>query len=323
MARLRGPGGCPWDREQTLESLRQFVLEETYEVLDAIDRGDHDALRGEIGDFIFEGVFLAQIAADEGRFTVADSLRAISDKLIRRHPHVFGDAVGRGQRRGQVVEQWEQIKAREQKDAGKTRSLLGGMPKALPALLRAHEIGTRVAAVGFDWERTADVVDKIEEEVAELRAAVATKGSSATEEEMGDLLFAIANLARKLGIEPESALRKANEKFTRRFGSLEARLAARSRTVQETRLEELEAEWQQVRPQSNSPNRFMPGRGDFTCGVGRGLQTPPPTRRRKSRNAAPYTWPQLDSSPRPPGQRNRFPIRVENHGAIFSCREHH
>ena len=246
MARLRGPGGCPWDHEQTLESLRQFVLEEAYEVLDAIDRGDHDDLRGEIGDFIFEGVFLARIAEDEGRFTVADSLRAICDKLIRRHPHVFGDASGVETPR-RVVEQWEQIKAREQKDAGKTRSLLGGIPRALPALLRAHEIGIRAAAVGFDWNRTSDVVDKIDEELAELRTAVREEGIQRTEEEMGDLLFAIANLARKLGIEPEAALRKANEKFTRRFGSLEARLAERSRTVQETHLEELEAEWQQVK----------------------------------------------------------------------------
>jgi MazG family protein len=246
MARLRGPGGCPWDHEQTHESLRQFVLEEAYEVLDAIDRGDYEDLRGEIGDFIFEGVFLAKIAEDEGRFTVADSLGAICDKLIRRHPHVFGDTSGVETPR-RVVEQWEQIKARERKEAGKARSLLGGLPTALPALLRAHEIGIRVAAVGFDWERSADVVDKIDEELEELRKAVKDEGRPRAEEEMGDLLFAIANLARKLGIEPEAALRKANEKFTRRFSSLEARLAARSRTVQETGLDELEAEWQQVK----------------------------------------------------------------------------
>jgi MazG family protein len=253
MARLRGPGGCPWDHEQTLESLRQFVLEEAYEVLDAIDRGDHDDLRGEIGDFIFEGVFLARIAEDEGSFTVADSLQAICEKLVRRHPHVFAESAGVETPR-QVVEQWEQIKAREQKDAGKTRSVLGGLPPALPALLRAHEIGMRVAAVGFDWTRALDVVDKIDEELRELREAMReaqeaenAEGRQRVEEEMGDLLFTIANLARKLGLEPEAALRKANEKFTRRFGALEARLAARSRTVQETGLDELEAEWQQVK----------------------------------------------------------------------------
>src|SRR4029079_2220408 len=185
MARLRGPDGCPWDREQTIESLRGFVLEETYEVLDAIDRGDHDALRGEIGDLLFEGVFLAQVEADAGRFSVSDSLRLICDKLIRRHPHIFGTTGSHVRTAGQVVEQWEQIKAREQKDAGERRSLLRGVPSSLPSLLRAHESGTRVAAVGFDWAHTSDVVDKIEEEVAELRRAVATEGAKRTEEEMG------------------------------------------------------------------------------------------------------------------------------------------
>src|SRR5829696_8805415 len=171
MARLRGPQGCPWDREQTLESLRSFVLEETHEVLDAIDRGDTDALRGEIGDLIFEGVFLAQIASDQGHFTVADSLKAIAAKLVRRHPHIF-DPEGRPlDTPGQVHQQWEQIKAREQADAGARRSVLAGVPRALPSLLRANEISTRVAAVGFEWEKAADVVTKIEEEVAELRRA--------------------------------------------------------------------------------------------------------------------------------------------------------
>jgi MazG family protein len=247
MARLRGPEGCPWDREQTLASLRAFLLEETYEVLDAIDRGDADGLRGEIGDLIFEGVFLAQICADEGRFTVADSLRAIAAKLIRRHPHIF-DPSGRPlDTAGQVHQQWEQIKAKEQADAGERRSVLRGLAKSLPSLLRAYEIGTRVAAVGFDWNRTAEVVDKIEEEVAELRHAVASEGRARSEEEMGDLLFAIANLARKLGIDPESALRKANEKFTARFEAVEDRLHARGRSVHDASLEEMEAEWQAVK----------------------------------------------------------------------------
>jgi MazG family protein len=243
MARLRGPQGCPWDREQTLESLRGFLLEETYEVLDAIDRGDTDALRGEIGDLIFEGVFLAQICADEGRFTVADALESIAAKLVRRHPHIF-DPDGRPlDTPGQVHQQWEQIKAREQADAGERRSVLRGVPKALPSLLRAHEIGTRVGAVGFEWAKTADVVDKIEEEVAELRQAVHSEGIARTEEEMGDLLFSIANLARRLGIDSESALRKANEKFTTRFTALEERLHARGRSVHDASLEEMEKEW--------------------------------------------------------------------------------
>ena len=246
MRTLRGANGCPWDREQTIESLRGFVLEETYEVLDAIDRGDHEALRGEIGDLLFEGVFLAQIEADDGRFDVATSLRAITAKLIRRHPHIFGAKKG-VRTAGQVVEQWEQIKAREQKAAGGRRSLLGGVPKALPSLLRAHEIGTRVAAVGFDWARTSDVVDKIEEEVAELRRAVDGEGLKRAEEEMGDLLFSIANLARKLGLEPESALRMANEKFTTRFAALERWFEEAGRSVHQATLEEMEAVWQQIK----------------------------------------------------------------------------
>ena len=247
MARLRGPQGCPWDRQQTLESLRAFLLEETHEVLDAIDRGDAEALRGEIGDLVFEGVFLAQIAADEGRFTIADSLGAITAKLIRRHPHIF-DPEGRPlQTPGEVHQQWEQIKAQEQADGGERRSVLRGLAKSLPALLRAYEIGTRAAAVGFDWARASDVVDKIEEEVAELRAAVAAEGPARREEEMGDLLFAIANLSRKLGIDPESALRKANDKFTRRFEALEDRLHAQGRSVHEATLDEMEREWLEVK----------------------------------------------------------------------------
>jgi MazG family protein len=246
MRRLRGPGGCPWDREQTIASLRGFVLEETYEVLEAIDRNDHDALRGEIGDLLFEGVFLARIEADEGRFTVADSLVAISDKLVRRHPHVFAAAVG-VDTPGKVVEQWEQIKAREGTSAGETRSILKGVPRSLPALLRAHEIGTRVAAVGFDWARTADVVGKIEEEVRELREAVAGEGRERVEEEMGDLLFSMANLARKMGIEPESALRKANDKFSARFEALERHMEEEGRSVHDATLEEMEVAWGKIK----------------------------------------------------------------------------
>ncbi len=247
MAHLRGPRGCPWDREQTIESLRGFVLEETHEVLEAIDRGGRQALAGELGDLLFEGVFLAQICADEGAFTVVDSLNAIAAKLIRRHPHIF-DPQGRLLKTaGQVVRQWEQIKAQEQTDAGRRRSLLGGLARSLPALLRAHEIGTRVAAVGFDWARTEDVLEKIQEEVDELRDALAREGTARAEEEMGDLLFAMANLSRKLGIEAESALRRANEKFTRRFEALEDRVHEQGRTVAEMNLEQLESIWQDVK----------------------------------------------------------------------------
>ncbi len=251
MKRLRGPDGCPWDREQTIASLRGFVLEETYEVLDAIDRADHAGLKGEIGDLIFEGVFLARIEEDDGHFAIADAVRAINDKLIRRHPHVFGTPAGERpslDTSGQVVEQWEQIKGREQAAAGEQRSLLKGVPRSMPALLRAHEIGTRVAAVGFDWSGSAGVLDKIEEEVAELRSALETgEARERAEEEMGDLLFSIANLARKLGIEPESALRMANEKFCARFEALERQFEEEGRAVSDASAEELDAAWNAVK----------------------------------------------------------------------------
>ena len=284
MARLRGPHGCPWDREQTIQSLRGFVLEETYEVLDAIDRDDHDALRGEIGDLLFEGVFLAQMETDAGRFSVSDSLRAISEKLIRRHPHVFGTRGSHVRTAGQVVEQWEQIKAREQKDAGERRSLLRGVPKMLPSLLRAHEIGTRVAAVGFDWARTADVVDKIEEEVAELRRAVEGEGQERAAEEMGDLLFSIANLARKLGIEPESALRKANEKFSARFDALERAFEERGESIHGATLERMEAEWDRVK--SIEATAAVPLHGPTADAKNRRIEEPKKERKSISRNRA-------------------------------------
>ncbi len=185
VARLRGPGGCPWDREQTLESLRPFVLEETYEVLETIDSGNRAALREEIGDLIFEGVLLAQLCAEAGEFDVADSLGSITEKLVRRHPHVFGDAAP-ATSADEVLGRWEEAKARERvasPDKGQPKTILGGVPKSLPALLRAHEMSTRAAAVGFEWERPADVLAKIEEEVAELREAVERSGGAGDAEE--------------------------------------------------------------------------------------------------------------------------------------------
>jgi MazG family protein len=257
MAVLRSPHGCPWDREQTHATLRPFLLEETYEALDAIDRADREALRGEIGDVLFQCVFHAQIAAEDGRWDAADVIDAIAAKLVRRHPHVFSPSgrplspAARRQRgltkAGAVVEQWEQIKTKER--AGQRaveQGVLSGVPASLPALLGAHEIGTRAAAVGFDWNTPADVVDKIDEEVRELREAVG-EGTARVAEEMGDLLFSIANLARKLGVEPESALREANAKFRRRFAGVEARLAKAGRSVHDASTAELEAAWQAVK----------------------------------------------------------------------------
>jgi len=256
MATLRGPGGCPWDREQTIDTLKPFVLEETYEVLEAIDRHDHGALREELGDFVFEAVFLAQMESEAGRFTIADSLQSIADKLVRRHPHVFARAAGAEplDTAGQVRARWEEIKAEERsaESASGGKTLLSGIAPALPALLRAYHIGVRAASVGFDWAAAGDVMEKIQEEVDELRDVAAGEAADRdrAEEEMGDLLFAIANLARKLGIEPETALRKANDKFTKRFTAMERAIAASGRTFSGMRSEEMEEEWQRVKSSS-------------------------------------------------------------------------
>jgi MazG family protein len=252
MATLRGPEGCPWDREQTIDSLKPFVLEETYEVLEAIDRHDHAALCEELGDFVFEAVFLAQLEGEAGEFTIADSLQRIADKLVRRHPHVFKRDQGEAalDTAGQVRTRWEEIKAQEREASPKPKTLLSGIAPALPALLRAYHIGVRAASVGFDWTTPGDIVGKIQEEVDELREVVAAEGAldhARAEEEMGDLLFSIANLSRKLGIEPETALRKANDKFTKRFGALEQHVTESGRAMNDMTLDELEAAWQRVK----------------------------------------------------------------------------
>jgi tetrapyrrole methylase family protein/MazG family protein len=254
MRALRAPDGCPWDREQTHASLRPFVLEETYEVLEAIESGTPGHLCEELGDFLFEAVFLARISEEAGDFAIGDAIDAISDKLVRRHPHVFARETGdRSLTTGEVIEKWETLKARERAAAGvspQVSTTLSGVPKTLPALLRAYEISARAAASGFDWAGPVDVLDKIDEEVAEVRREVesgATGDLSRAEEEMGDLLFAIANLSRKLGIEPEAALRRATEKFTARFDALERAFGARGRALTDATLEEMEGEWQRVK----------------------------------------------------------------------------
>jgi MazG family protein len=252
MATLRGPEGCPWDREQTIDTLKPFVLEEAYEVLEAIDAHDHHALCEELGDFIFEAVFLAQLEAEAGHFTIADSLTSIADKLVRRHPHVFARDTGEPalDSAGRVRTRWEEIKAQERSHSAAPKTLLGGIAPALPALLRAYHIGTRAASVGFEWSTTRDVVAKIQEEVDELREVIdapETIDQERAEEEMGDLLFSIAQLSRRLGIEPESALRKADDKFSRRFGRLEQSVSASGRAMTDLTLDELEAEWQRLK----------------------------------------------------------------------------
>jgi tetrapyrrole methylase family protein/MazG family protein len=254
MRTLRAPGGCPWDREQTHASLRPFVLEETYEVLEAIDAGNIEDLREELGDYLYEAVFLAQISEESGDFAIGDAIDEIRTKLVRRHPHVFAKQTGDdGITSGQVIERWETMKAREREEKHTphtpSRTTLSGVPKTLPSLLRAYEISARAAAVGFDWAKADDVLDKIEEEVAEVRREVesgATGHLSRAEEEMGDLLFAITNLSRKLGIEPEAALRRA----TRRFDAMERAFAARGQLLSDVTLDAMESEWQRVKAAS-------------------------------------------------------------------------
>jgi MazG family protein len=263
--KLLSPEGCPWDREQTIDSLRPFVLEETYEVLEAIDRHDHTGLCEELGDFVFEAVFLAQLEAEGGHFTIADSLQSIADKLVRRHPHVFARSPGEPllDSAAQVRARWDQIKAQENASrsgapTSMSTSVLSGIGATLPALLRSYQIGLRAASVGFDWERPHDVVLKIQEEVDEVREVVsanAVPDSNRLEEEMGDLLFAIANLTRKLGVDPESALRKANDKFTRRFEAMQRSVEQRGRSIREMTLSELDQEWQATKAASPSLQR--------------------------------------------------------------------
>lgn len=256
MATLRGRHGCPWDLKQTHETLRPFLLEECYEAIDAIDRGDHAALEGELGDVLLQCVFHAQIAREAGRFNIRDVIAHLVGKLIERHPHVFdrrGVPLTPAERRlrkldtaGQVKEQWERVKARERTRAGRTTRLLSGLPRALPALTRASKIGTRAATVGFDWPHVDGVLDKIDEEVRELRAA-ASQSPDALRDELGDVLFSIANLARKLGIDPELALSRANDKFTQRFDRVESHLERRGLTVHTARPDEMEAAWNTIK----------------------------------------------------------------------------
>jgi MazG family protein len=239
MRRLRAPGGCPWDREQTHGSIRKYLIEEAYEVAEAIDRGDFDELRAELGDLLLQVVFHSEMAAEAGRFDVDAVCRGISAKLHRRHPHVFADTTVADA--DEVSRNWEQIKARER---GPDASILDGVPRALPALQRGERLGEKAARTGFDWRRAEDVLAKIDEERREVADAVASGDRGRIEEEIGDLLFAVANLARKLDIEPEQALGRALDRFETRFRHLEA--AARNEGADLTRLEEteLEARWQ-------------------------------------------------------------------------------
>jgi MazG family protein len=218
MQRLLAEDGCPWDREQTFESLRRYVLEEACEVIDAIDRGNRDELREELGDLALQVVFQAELARREGAFGPDDIVAAICEKLVRRHPHVFGDVAVDGS--AEVLRNWERIKAAEKKDRG----VLAGVPRSLPALVRAQRVGEKVARVGFDWPDARGSRQKVDEELGELDAAIARGDKAAVEAELGDVIFALVNLARHVGVDAESALRATTNKFVGRFDHVEARV---------------------------------------------------------------------------------------------------
>lgn len=243
MARLRADDGCPWDRAQDLLSLRPYLVEEAYEVLDAVERGSADEHREELGDLLLQVVFQAQIRREEGAFDAAAVAHGITDKLLRRHPHVFGDAGA--ETAGQALSRWEEIKAKEK--AG--RSVLGGVPRHLPALLRAQRVGEKASHAGFDWGDAEGPLAKIDEELAELRGAVASGDRRAIEHELGDLLFSIVNVARFVEVSAEDALRGTIERFTARFQHIEAALHARGARMKDTPLEELEQLWQEAKRQ--------------------------------------------------------------------------
>jgi MazG family protein len=242
MARLRAPGGCPWDREQTFDSIKPYTLEETYEVFDAIDARDWPGLSEELGDFLLQAVFYAQMAADAGHFDIRDSLQAINSKLVRRHPHVFGDA--QADTAGEVLRQWDEIKATEKK---KPQGLLSGVSRAQPALMEARQISSKAAGAGFDWPSIDGVFAKLREELGELDQARESASQEEVEGEIGDLLFVVVNLARFLKVDPEQALRRTNSKFRRRFAHVEAGLTAQGKSLQDASLEEMEAQWQEAK----------------------------------------------------------------------------
>jgi len=245
MARLRAPGGCPWDREQTFDSIKPYTLEETYEVLDAIDRREWNELAEELGDFMLQAVFYAQMASEEKLFDIGDALDAINGKLIRRHPHVFGEQSA--ETAGDVKRIWGEVKAAEKKDKGRQDGLLAPVPRALPALVEAQQISSRAAAAGFDWENPEQVLDKLHEELGEFSEARRQSSHDELENEMGDLLFVLVNLARFVKVDPEQALRRTNTKFRKRFAYIEDKLAERGRKLEDSNIAEMEALWQEAK----------------------------------------------------------------------------
>jgi ATP diphosphatase len=265
MARLRSPEGCPWDREQTYQSLAPMLLEEAYEAFEAVEEareGRPLELRDELGDLLFQIIFYAQVATERGEFNIDDVTEAIHSKMVRRHPHVFGDASASDA--AEVLRNWEAIKAEEKRVAGKASSeagdssLLDGVSTKAPALMEAHQLATKAARVGFDWKLVDDIFDKLHEEIDELRAAIQHRSESGeaedtrVREELGDVLFAVTNIARHLGVEPEAALKVTNRKFRRRFRHIELGLASSGRSLDAATLDEMEALWQEAKTSVNS-----------------------------------------------------------------------
>jgi tetrapyrrole methylase family protein/MazG family protein len=242
MDRLRGEDGCPWDREQTRETLKTYLIEEAYELLEALDADDPGLIREELGDLLFQLIFHARIASEKGEFDIWDVIDGITEKMVARHPHVFGDTEVQDSR--EVIQRWEELKKKE----GKMKdSLLEGIPEALPSLLRAHRVQERVSRVGFDWEDIEGALEKVEEEFEEFRDALRKSERQQIEEELGDLFFSLVNLSRFVGINPEEALRKTVTKFARRFRYIEKKAEESSRSLSEMSLEEMEKIWQEAK----------------------------------------------------------------------------
>jgi len=245
LRRLRAPDGCPWDREQTPQTIKKYMIEEAYELYEAVDSDDPQEVKEELGDLFFLLLFLADLYRERGDFSLSDSLSAIKEKMIRRHPHIFGNIKVSGSE--DVVANWQAIKGQEQEKKGKKRSSLGNLPLALPALQRAFRLGERASRVGFDWKGPEEVVEKLKEEMSELESAMNKRDSEAIEDELGDVLFTLANLARKLDLNPEEVLKKALNKFVKRFEKMEEKITGQGRQMSELDIDELEAYWQEVK----------------------------------------------------------------------------